>query len=83
MLCLRRWGSTCALALAQARLQNPERIVLEGADLRACPLIEGEDVEIRLVNFKSNAITEISHLEPMTNLIFLDMYNNQVSRTVA
>lgn len=47
-------------------------------DFKTCPLIEGEDDSIRLVNLKNNCITGISNLDALTKLIFLDLYNNQV-----
>lgn len=110
----------------QARAQSPERIFVENADLKCCPIIEvfptlyylsflfkkliesktnfsffsllctihvktnpcayeyklniakGEDTTLKLVNFKNNAIKEIANLNKLTNLIFLDLYNNQV-----
>eukprot|EP00750_Incisomonas_marina_P026480 INCI5912.2.p1 GENE.INCI5912.2~~INCI5912.2.p1 ORF type:complete len:1134 (-),score=164.42 INCI5912.2:851-4252(-) len=62
------------------RSLNPERIVLENMDFKTCPLIEGEDDSIRLVNLKNNSIADISNLDALTKLIFLDLYNNQITK---
>ena len=58
-------------------MQNPERLNLDRRGLQNCCIIEGED-KLRLLNYESNSITTISNMVHMPNLIFLDLYNNQI-----
>jgi leucine-rich repeat-containing protein 49 len=42
-----------------------------------CPILEGEQ-RLRLLNFQNNSIALISNLRNLPELIFLDLYNNQI-----
>jgi len=62
---------------AAERTANPERLNLDRRHLRACPLLKYEE-RVRLLNYQNNAITSIANLRGLPNLIFLDLYNNQL-----
>jgi len=62
----------------EERLRNPERLNLDRRQLDNCPLLEQEQ-RLRLLNYQNNRIRKISNLENLPNLIFLDLYNNQIS----
>lgn len=59
------------------RNTNPERLNLDRRDLNQIPLLEGEE-KLRLLNYQHNFITKIENLLSLPNLIFLDLYNNQI-----
>jgi len=61
----------------EERLRNPERLNLDRRQLEVCPLLEQEQ-RLRLLNYQNNRIKQISNLENLPNLIFLDLYNNQI-----
>jgi leucine-rich repeat-containing protein 49 len=60
------------------RLRNPERLNLDRRQLEHCPILEQEQ-RLRLLNYQNNMIKQISNLENLPNLIFLDLYNNQIT----
>ncbi len=60
------------------RLRNPERLNLDRRQLDSCPILEQEQ-RLRLLNYQNNMIKQISNLENLPNLIFLDLYNNQIT----
>lgn len=62
---------------AAERTANPERLNLDRRHLRACPLLKYEE-RVRLLNYQNNSITSIANLRGLPNLIFLDLYNNQL-----
>uniref|UniRef100_A0A7S1XLY3 U2A'/phosphoprotein 32 family A C-terminal domain-containing protein n=1 Tax=Phaeomonas parva TaxID=124430 RepID=A0A7S1XLY3_9STRA len=57
------------------RNANPERLNLDRRQLTSCPILENED-RLKLLNYQNNYISSVTALEPLTNLIFLDLYNN-------
>ena len=57
---------------------NPDRINADSCSLTACPLLDDEP-NLRLLTMKHNAIAEISHLSALRGLIFLDLYDNQLT----
>ena len=59
------------------RLRNPECFNLDKRNLDVCPLIKGEN-KLRLLNYQNNKISVISNLENLSDLIFLDFYNNNL-----
>lgn len=59
------------------RNTNPERLNLDRRDLTQMPLLEGEE-RLRLLNYQHNLISKIENLLSLPNLIFLDLYNNQI-----
>lgn len=59
------------------RNANPERLNLDRRDLTQMPLLEGEE-RLRLLNYQHNLISKIENLLSLPNLIFLDLYNNQI-----
>lgn len=61
----------------EEKFQNPDRLVLDRRKLTACPFLEGEE-RLRLLNYQNNFIQQIENLSNLPNLIFLDLYNNQV-----
>jgi leucine-rich repeat-containing protein 49 len=62
----------------EERLRNPERLNLDRRQLESCPLLEQEH-RLRLLNYQNNLIKQITNLENLPNLIFLDLYNNQLT----
>ena len=66
-----------AYRTAEARASNPERLNLDHRSLTVCPLLEGEQ-RLRLLNYQHNSLRRISNLTGVGNLIFLDLYNNQI-----
>ena len=63
---------------ATDRNENPERLNLDKRDLDHIPLLEGEE-QLRLLNFQHNCIPRIDNLVSLPNLIFLDLYDNQLT----
>lgn len=61
----------------EERMRNPERLNLDRRQLEQCPMLEQEQ-RLRLLNYQNNAIKYISNVENLPNLIFLDLYNNQI-----
>jgi Leucine-rich repeat (LRR) protein len=61
----------------EERLRNPERLNLDRRGLEICPILEQEQ-RLRLLNYQNNSIKQITNLENLPNLIFLDLYNNQI-----
>jgi leucine-rich repeat-containing protein 49 len=61
----------------EERMRNPERLNLDRRNLYVCPILEQEH-RLRLLNYQNNYITSISRIENLPNLIFLDLYNNQI-----
>jgi Leucine-rich repeat (LRR) protein len=61
----------------EERLRNPERLNLDRRNLEFCPILEQEH-RLRLLNYQNNHIKFITNLENLPNLIFLDLYNNQI-----
>jgi leucine-rich repeat-containing protein 49 len=59
------------------RMANPDRLNLDKRELTHMPLLEGEE-RLRLLNLQHNHITQIENLVSLPNLIFLDLYNNQI-----
>lgn len=59
------------------RNANAERLNLDRRDLTQMPLLEGEE-RLRLLNYQHNLIPKIENLLSLPNLIFLDLYNNQI-----
>lgn len=70
-------GAPVIFRLRAARDANPERLDLDRRSLDQCCLLEGEH-RLRLLNYQHNAITRISRLESVRNLVFLDLYANAV-----
>lgn len=64
----------------EERQANPERLNLDKRKLVQCPLLDGEE-RLRLLNYQNNLITRITNMNGLPNLIFLDLYNNQI-RTI-
>lgn len=62
----------------EERLRNPERLNLDRRQLEICPLLEQEQ-RLRLLNYQNNHIKVITNLENLPNLIFLDLYNNNIT----
>jgi Leucine-rich repeat (LRR) protein len=62
----------------EVKALNPERLNLDRRSLDFCPIIE-DDINLRLVNLQNNNIRILSHLENLSNLIFLDVYNNKIT----
>jgi Leucine-rich repeat (LRR) protein len=62
----------------EERLRNPERLNLDRRGLETCPILEQEQ-RLRLLNYQNNSIKQITNLENLPNLIFLDLYNNHIS----
>ena len=60
------------------RLRNPDRLNLDNRELHDIPIIDGEP-QIRLLNFQHNLITSMAGIGMFRNLLFLDMYDNQVT----
>eukprot|EP01047_Picozoa_sp_COSAG01_P018144 COSAG01_NODE_978_length_12357_cov_10.838554_2_plen_214_part_00 len=63
----------------EQKAMSPERLNLDNKQLTACPRLLGEE-RVRLLNYQSNHIREISNMGGLPNLIFLDLYNNRISR---
>jgi Leucine-rich repeat (LRR) protein len=59
------------------RNANPERLNLDKRHLTCCPVLRHEE-RVRLLNYQNNYIVNISNLEGLPNLIFLDLYNNSI-----
>jgi Leucine-rich repeat (LRR) protein len=59
------------------RLRSPECFNLDKRNLDVCPLIKGEN-KLRLLNYQNNKISVITNLENLSDLIFLDFYNNNL-----
>ena len=70
-------GAMIIYRTEQARQANPERLNLDKRNLDCCPLIEGEG-RLRLLNLQNNRIKKLGHFFGLPNLIFLDLYNNQI-----
>ena len=60
-----------------AREAAPERLNLDRRNLSECCALEGEE-RLRLLNYQYNAIGSISRLRALPNLVFLDLYQNQL-----
>ncbi|KAG8575883.1 hypothetical protein GDO81_009697 [Engystomops pustulosus] len=56
---------------------SPDKLNLERQNLRAFPLIEGEET-LRLLYLQHNFITRIQNLSSLQRLIFIDLYDNQI-----
>ena len=61
----------------EERAASPERLNLDGQRLTVCPVLQGEQ-RLRLLNYQSNLLLRISNVANLPNLIFLDLYNNQI-----
>ena len=59
------------------RNANPERLNLDRRELTHMPLLEGEE-RLRLLNLQHNYITKVENLVSLPNLIFLDLYDNEI-----
>jgi len=59
------------------RNANPERLNLDKRHLMNCPVLRHEE-RVRLLNYQNNYIVNITNLEGLPNLIFLDLYNNSI-----
>jgi leucine-rich repeat-containing protein 49 len=57
---------------------NPERMNLDNRNFLSCPVLEGEQ-RLRLLNMQNNCIQRIENMVNLPSLIFLDLYNNQIS----
>jgi hypothetical protein len=62
---------------SEEKLANPDRLVLDRRKLTGCPILEGEE-RLRLLNYQNNFISKLENLHNLPNLIFLDLYNNQI-----
>ena len=85
-------GAPVVVRSAEEKRVNPERLNLDRRNLtvwifedmpfnnceQMCPILEGEH-RLRLLNYQNNAITEISNVDNLPDLIFLDLYNNQIT----
>ncbi|XP_072004181.1 leucine-rich repeat-containing protein 49 [Engystomops pustulosus] len=56
---------------------SPDKLNLERQNLRAFPVIEGEET-LRLLYLQHNFITRIQNLSSLQRLIFIDLYDNQI-----
>jgi hypothetical protein len=72
-----RPDSLVVYRLHDEKSRNPERLNLDRRSLDVCPYLEQES-KLRLLNYQNNNISLISNLENLTNLIFLDLYNNKL-----
>lgn len=59
------------------RLQNPEKMSLDGRGLKHIPLLEGEE-KIKFFHLQNNEITKIENLVSLPNLHFLDLSSNKL-----
>ncbi|KAL2916830.1 hypothetical protein HK105_203609 [Polyrhizophydium stewartii] len=59
------------------REASPDRLNLNRKNLYVCPPMAHED-QLRLLNFQNNFISRIENLDNLVNLVFLDMFNNQI-----
>eukprot|EP00474_Spongospora_subterranea_P011270 CRZ11728.1 hypothetical protein [Spongospora subterranea] len=73
-----RPGCPIVFRYSAARETNPERLNLNKRGLSMCPILQDEG-RLRLLNMENNSITQITNLYTLPNLIFLDLYNNQIS----
>ena len=64
---------------SEERALYPDKLILERRNLVVCPIIEG-DYELKLINYQHNHIKSIQNLDQMSNLIFLDLYDNCIER---
>jgi Leucine-rich repeat (LRR) protein len=73
-------GNSTSLVISRSneeKLANPDRLVLDRRKLTVCPVLEGEE-RLRLLNYQNNFISKLENLHNLPNLIFLDLYNNQI-----
>ena len=63
----------------QERSRRAERLELDKRDLPVCPIVEGEG-KLRLLNYQNNAISQISNLANLPNLILVDMHANCIEK---
>eukprot|EP01135_Chromosphaera_perkinsii_P002414 Nk52_evm20s223 gene=Nk52_evmTU20s223 len=59
--------------------KNPERLNLDRLQLTNCPILEGEE-KLRLLNLQHNEIKSIDNMVNLQNLIFLDLYDNHITK---
>ena len=61
------------------RQKNPEKLSLIRKDLPQIPLFETEDnSQLKSLDLESNLITKIDNLISLSNLLFLNLYDNQI-----
>ena len=56
---------------------NVERLALDSVELNHVPLLEGEE-KLKMLTFQHNKICKIENLISLPNLLYLDLYDNQV-----
>lgn len=73
--------SLVAARSAAERNRNPDRMSLDRRGLTIFPNVT-EESRLRLMSLQHNLISKIepSNLTPLTKLVFLDLYDNQIER---
>eukprot|EP00903_Cladosiphon_okamuranus_P021119 g19400.t1 len=61
----------------EQKKKSPERLNLHRRRLRSCPVVQG-DTRLRLLNYQNNLISKVTNVANLPNLIFLDLYNNNI-----
>ncbi|CAN8011885.1 unnamed protein product, partial [Ixodes pacificus] len=65
----------------QEKAKSPTVLVLNRRHLKRCPLISGEEDNLKILRCRQNHITEIENLSLLTNLCILDMCDNELRTT--
>ncbi|CAD8163706.1 unnamed protein product [Paramecium pentaurelia] len=60
------------------RANNLEKLSLDYLDLTHMPLLEGEEKKLRILTYQHNRIQCIQNLVSLPNLLYLDLYDNQI-----
>ncbi|KAK2580187.1 hypothetical protein KPH14_012452 [Odynerus spinipes] len=70
-----------AIRTSEEREKNPDRISLDRRGLTVFPNIVGES-KLRLISLQHNLLTKIEacNFAPLTKLVFLDLYDNQIEK---
>ncbi|CAD8148990.1 unnamed protein product [Paramecium octaurelia] len=59
------------------RANNLEKLSLDYLDLTHMPLLEGEE-KLKILTYQHNRISSIQNLVSLPNLLYLDLYDNQI-----
>jgi Leucine-rich repeat (LRR) protein len=62
---------------AEERHREPDKLDLNGKCLIRCINLHGEE-KLRFLNYQCNMIKKIENMSNLTNLVLLDLYNNQI-----
>jgi len=58
--------------------KNADKLILKNKNLEIMPLLEGEE-NLKLLNLQGNKIKKIENLVSLPSLLYLDLFDNQIT----